>query len=193
MVFGVANVAEVNAREGYDVGDELIVGVGRRLAASLRSGDKLVRYSGAKFALLLALTRQRPAGGRRRAHRAARQRRVLPDLRRPAAGDDPRRRRAEPAPRPHRPSVDAARRRGLGADLRIWARRWPSTPPTRRWPRAGGATPGSPTRSSPRSTTAACSSPIQPIAPTDGGPAGLRGGARAAAPGGRHDAAAPRR
>lgn len=56
MVFGVSNVPEVNAREGYDVGDELIAGVGRRLAASLRSGDKLVRYSGAKFALLLALT-----------------------------------------------------------------------------------------------------------------------------------------
>jgi diguanylate cyclase (GGDEF)-like protein len=56
MVFGVGNVPEINAREGYDVGDELIVGVGRRLAASLRSGDKLVRYSGAKFALLLALT-----------------------------------------------------------------------------------------------------------------------------------------
>jgi diguanylate cyclase (GGDEF)-like protein len=55
MVFGVSNVAEVNARESYDVGDELIVGVGRRLATSLRSGDRLVRYSGAKFALLLAL------------------------------------------------------------------------------------------------------------------------------------------
>ena len=55
MVFGVGNVAEINAREGYDVGDELILGVGRRLASSLRSGDKLVRYSGAKFALLVAL------------------------------------------------------------------------------------------------------------------------------------------
>src|SRR6185437_11718676 len=55
MVFGVGNIAEVNGREGYDVGDELILGVGRRLAASLRSGDKLVRYSGAKFALLVAL------------------------------------------------------------------------------------------------------------------------------------------
>ena len=55
MVVGVGNVAEVNAREGYDAGDELIQGVGRRLAASLRNGDRLVRYSGAKFALLLAL------------------------------------------------------------------------------------------------------------------------------------------
>jgi diguanylate cyclase (GGDEF)-like protein len=55
MVVGVGNVADVNAREGYDVGDELILGVGRRLATSLRNGDKLVRYSGAKYALLVAL------------------------------------------------------------------------------------------------------------------------------------------
>jgi diguanylate cyclase (GGDEF)-like protein len=55
MVVGVGNVGEINAREGYDVGDELILGVGRRLAMSLRNGDKLVRYSGAKFALLVAL------------------------------------------------------------------------------------------------------------------------------------------
>ena len=55
MVVGVGNAAEVNAREGYDVGDELILAVGRRLALSLRNGDKLVRFSGAKFALLVAL------------------------------------------------------------------------------------------------------------------------------------------
>ena len=56
MVVGVTNLAEVNAREGYDAGDELVMGVGRRLALSLRSGDKLVRYSGAKFAMLIALS-----------------------------------------------------------------------------------------------------------------------------------------
>jgi diguanylate cyclase (GGDEF)-like protein len=56
MVVGVSNLAEINAREGYDAGDEVIASVGRRLAASLRGGDKLARYSGAKFALLIALS-----------------------------------------------------------------------------------------------------------------------------------------
>ena len=56
MVVGVSNLPEVNARDGYDAGDELIASVGRRLAASLRGGDRLVRYSGAKFALLIALS-----------------------------------------------------------------------------------------------------------------------------------------
>ena len=55
MVVGVGNLSEINARYGYDVGDELIAGVGRRLALSLRGGDKLVRYCGGKFALLVAL------------------------------------------------------------------------------------------------------------------------------------------
>jgi len=56
MVVGVTNLGEVNVREGYDAGDELVMGVGRRLALSLRGGDKLVRYSGAKFAMLIALS-----------------------------------------------------------------------------------------------------------------------------------------
>ena len=56
MVVGVANLAGINAHEGYDVGDALIMAVGRRLALCLRGGDKLVRYSGAKFALLIALS-----------------------------------------------------------------------------------------------------------------------------------------
>ncbi len=56
MVVGLSNLAEINAREGYDAGDELIAGVGRRLAVGLRGGDKLVRHSGAKFALLVALS-----------------------------------------------------------------------------------------------------------------------------------------
>ena len=55
MVVGVGNLAEVNARGGYDAGDELIAGVGRQLAQSLRGGDRLIRYCGGKFALLVAL------------------------------------------------------------------------------------------------------------------------------------------
>ncbi|MDE3175949.1 MAG: bifunctional diguanylate cyclase/phosphodiesterase [Pseudomonadota bacterium] len=55
MVVGLADLAAVNARHGYDAGDQLIMAAGRRLARSLRGGDKLVRYSGGKFALLVAL------------------------------------------------------------------------------------------------------------------------------------------
>jgi diguanylate cyclase (GGDEF)-like protein len=55
MVVGVGNLSEINLREGYDVGDELIAEVGKRLALSLRGGDRLVRYCGGKFALLVAL------------------------------------------------------------------------------------------------------------------------------------------
>ncbi len=60
MVVGVGNLADVNRRSGYDVGDELILSVGRRLALCLRRGDKLVRYAGGKFALLVALNPNDP-------------------------------------------------------------------------------------------------------------------------------------
>ncbi len=56
MVVGLGNLAEINLREGYDVGDEVLAGVGRRLALSLRGGDKMVRYCGAKFALMVSLS-----------------------------------------------------------------------------------------------------------------------------------------
>ena len=55
MVVGLADLPAINARHGYDAGDDLIRAAGRRLALSLRGGDKLVRYSGGKFALLVAL------------------------------------------------------------------------------------------------------------------------------------------
>jgi len=55
LIAGVANLAAVNRRDGYDSGDELIAGVGRRLARSLRAGDSVLRYSGGKFAILMAL------------------------------------------------------------------------------------------------------------------------------------------
>ena len=72
MVFGVANLAEVNAQAGYDAADELIAGVGRTLSRTLRGGDRLVRYSGGKFALLIALApKDQPAvAAARIAHRA---------------------------------------------------------------------------------------------------------------------------
>ena len=56
MVVGVANLAEINAGAGYDAADEVIASVGRTLARGLRGGDRLVRYSGGKFALLVSLS-----------------------------------------------------------------------------------------------------------------------------------------
>ncbi len=56
MVVGLANLAEINAGAGYDAADEVIAGVGRTLARGLRGGDRLVRYSGGKFALLVSLS-----------------------------------------------------------------------------------------------------------------------------------------
>jgi diguanylate cyclase (GGDEF)-like protein len=72
MVFGVANLAEINAQAGYDAADELIAGVGRTLSRTLRGGDRLVRYSGGKFALLIALAAkdQPSVAAARIAHRA---------------------------------------------------------------------------------------------------------------------------
>ncbi len=56
LVIGIGHLAAVNASHGYDVGDELIAAVGAKLARSLRGGDKLVRYCGGKFAVLVALS-----------------------------------------------------------------------------------------------------------------------------------------
>lgn len=56
MVVAVANLAEINGAAGYDAADEVISGVGRTLARGLRGGDRLVRYSGGKFAVLVSLS-----------------------------------------------------------------------------------------------------------------------------------------
>jgi len=72
MVVGVANLTDINAREGYDAADELIAAVGRRLALSLRGGDRLVRYCGGKFALFVALSaNDEPAAAAERIARRA--------------------------------------------------------------------------------------------------------------------------
>lgn len=55
LMLGIANLAEINRRDGYDAADELILAVGRRLTKSLRAGDRVVRYSGGKFAFVVAL------------------------------------------------------------------------------------------------------------------------------------------
>jgi diguanylate cyclase (GGDEF)-like protein len=50
----IANLAVTNDAYGFDVGDEVIVGVGRRLKETVRSGDAIGRFSGTKFALILS-------------------------------------------------------------------------------------------------------------------------------------------
>lgn len=45
-------VEEVSDRLGHDVGDQLLVGVGRRLAATLRAGDTAGRVSGHEFLVI---------------------------------------------------------------------------------------------------------------------------------------------
>jgi diguanylate cyclase (GGDEF)-like protein len=53
LLAAIGNLHRTNHNFGYDVGDELIVGVGRRLAGQMRSTDALARYSGHKFLLIL--------------------------------------------------------------------------------------------------------------------------------------------
>ena len=55
LSLGIVNLAAINRCEGYDAADDLILAVGRKLARSLRIGDRIVRYSGGKFALFLSL------------------------------------------------------------------------------------------------------------------------------------------
>jgi diguanylate cyclase (GGDEF)-like protein len=53
LLAAIDNLHRINHNFGYDVGDELIAGVGRRLAGQMRSTDALARYSGHKFLLIL--------------------------------------------------------------------------------------------------------------------------------------------
>jgi len=54
LIVGIEALADLNRRHGYDVADEVIDAVGRRLAANLRAVDKVTHYAGGKFAVLLA-------------------------------------------------------------------------------------------------------------------------------------------
>jgi len=65
---------EVNDRWGHDVGDQILVGVGRRLAGCVRSGDTVVRLAGDEFLVLTS-----PEGATPLAER------VLDELQRPFA------------------------------------------------------------------------------------------------------------
>ena len=53
LLAAIGDLYRTNRNFGYDVGDELIAGIARRLAGEMRSTDVLARYSGHKFLLIL--------------------------------------------------------------------------------------------------------------------------------------------
>ena len=56
LMLGIVDLPTVNRRHGYDAGDEVIHAAGRRVARSLRSGDRVIRYAGGKLAIVVGLT-----------------------------------------------------------------------------------------------------------------------------------------
>ena len=52
-IAAVNNLAVVNDAYGFEVADEVIVAMGKRLRQVLRSGDGIARYSGGKFGIIL--------------------------------------------------------------------------------------------------------------------------------------------
>jgi diguanylate cyclase (GGDEF)-like protein len=53
MLIGIDHLAHINDAFGFDVADEVIVEIARRIRARLRGGDVLARFSGNKFAVIL--------------------------------------------------------------------------------------------------------------------------------------------
>lgn len=53
VIAGINNLAVVNDAYGFEVADDVIIAVGRRLKNVVRAGDPIARYSGSKFAIIL--------------------------------------------------------------------------------------------------------------------------------------------
>ena len=53
VLASLENLFVLNRTYGYDVADEVIAGVARRLRGTMRGPDSIARYAGAKFALIL--------------------------------------------------------------------------------------------------------------------------------------------
>jgi diguanylate cyclase (GGDEF)-like protein len=53
MLIGIDHLAHINDAFGFDVADEVIAEIARRIRARLRGGDVLARFSGNKFGLIL--------------------------------------------------------------------------------------------------------------------------------------------
>ena len=54
LMVGVEDLPDLNRRHGYDVTDEVIAAVGRRLGGNIRAIDRVTHYAGGKFAVLLS-------------------------------------------------------------------------------------------------------------------------------------------
>jgi diguanylate cyclase (GGDEF)-like protein len=67
LLVALENLFALNRTYGYDVGDEIIIGLSRRLRDNVRANDLVCRYAGNKFALLLENcdTDQAKASGQR--------------------------------------------------------------------------------------------------------------------------------
>ena len=72
----INNLAVVNDAYGFEVADEVIIAVGRRLRQVVRTGDPIARYSGSKFGIILNNCGEEDLRHRRRAlpRRGARER-----------------------------------------------------------------------------------------------------------------------
>jgi diguanylate cyclase (GGDEF)-like protein len=54
LIAAIANLGVVNDAYGFDIADEVIITIGRRIRRVVRTGDAIGRYSGAKFGIILA-------------------------------------------------------------------------------------------------------------------------------------------
>jgi diguanylate cyclase (GGDEF)-like protein len=54
LLIGIDGLGNINRRYGYDVADEIIAAVARRLRAHMRRSDAIGRFSGNKFGLILS-------------------------------------------------------------------------------------------------------------------------------------------
>ena len=53
VIAAINNLSVVNEAYGFEVADEVIINIGRRLRQVVRTGDAIARYSGSKFGLIL--------------------------------------------------------------------------------------------------------------------------------------------
>ena len=53
VIAGISNLAVVIDAYGFEIADEVIIAVGRRLRQVVRGGDAIARYSGSKFGIIL--------------------------------------------------------------------------------------------------------------------------------------------
>ena len=162
LLVAIDNLARINESYGFDIADQVIAEVAKRLRSRMRGKDTLGRFSGNKFGLVLrdctpddmAIAAERLLAGIRDE--------MVPTQRRADRGDRDHRRGDGAAPCPQR--VGSARPRAGDARHRqrpgVAARSSPIGPISSAR-RCAGRTCAPPTRSSPRSTSGASFSPTR--------------------------------